>query len=330
MGRARVSVVGRARVRARAICAARPARSRAQYACVTDEDVTDDAPVCLIVNPSAGGGRAGRALDGVLCALEGHGLTVRAERTRDLEHARSLARRRRAGRNRRVPQRRRDDGAVADTLREIPGALLGVLPGGRGNDLARVLGIRRPRARVRDRSGGFARELDLGEVGGTAFVGIASAGFDSDANRIANEAPSRLGNLVYPYGALRALAGGAPRALPSRWNPTGRRPRVSVTRSSATASRRPTRGPTAGDAVRARCAARRRPARRDGDRARQQGQLPDKILPKVFRGTHVRSPRPLWRARVVEIAADRPFTLYADGDPIAELPARVRRVPAAP
>ena len=42
-------------------------------------------------------------------------------------------------------------------------------------------------------------------TGGRAFVGIASVGFDSDANRIANEAPAWLGGLVYAYGALRAL-----------------------------------------------------------------------------------------------------------------------------
>jgi diacylglycerol kinase family enzyme len=53
-------------------------------------------------------------------------------------------------------------------------------------------------------------------------------------------------------------------------------------------------------------------------------------LPKVFAGRHVQldSVR-CWRAREVEIAADRAFALYADGDPIAELPARVRAVPAA-
>ena len=35
------------------------------------------------------------------------------------------------------------------------------------------------------------------------------------------------------------------------------------------------------------------------------------------------------RARELRIAADRPFALYADGDPIAELPATVRTLPAA-
>ena len=34
-------------------------------------------------------------------------------------------------------------------------------------------------------------------------------------------------------------------------------------------------------------------------------------------------------AAEVEISADRPFTLYADGDPIAQLPARVRALPGA-
>ena len=47
--------------------------------------------VCLIVNPAAGGGRAGRAAPGVVDALRGHGLTVRREDTRDLDHARELA-----------------------------------------------------------------------------------------------------------------------------------------------------------------------------------------------------------------------------------------------
>ena len=35
------------------------------------------------------------------------------------------------------------------------------------------------------------------------------------------------------------------------------------------------------------------------------------------------------RGREVEISADRPFTMYADGDPIAELPVTVRVLPAA-
>src|SRR5690606_26019721 len=54
---------------------------------------------------------------------------------------------------------------------------------------------------------GVERPLDVGCLDeDRPFIGIASLGFDSEANRIANAAPARLGNLVYAYGALRALA----------------------------------------------------------------------------------------------------------------------------
>ena len=50
----------------------------------------------------------------------------------------------------------------------------------------------------------------------------------------------------------------------------------------------------------------------------------------MFKGAHVASPTStVLRAREVEISADRPFTMYADGDPIAELPVTVRALPGA-
>ena len=48
----------------------------------------------------------------------------------------------------------------------------------------------------------------------------------------------------------------------------------------------------------------------------------------MFKGTHVDEPGlHLLRGRSVTFQADRPFTAYADGDPIAELPATVDVVP---
>src|SRR5206468_2907791 len=92
-----------------------------------------------------------------------------------------------------------------------PGSVLGVLPGGRGNDFARVLGIPTATADACEViATGTPRSVDLGSVDGRVFACIASAGFDSDANRIANEAPSWLGGQVYAYGALRALAAWKP------------------------------------------------------------------------------------------------------------------------
>jgi diacylglycerol kinase family enzyme len=53
-------------------------------------------------------------------------------------------------------------------------------------------------------------------------------------------------------------------------------------------------------------------------------------LPRVFNGTHVELPYvEVLRGREVRVDADRPFTVYADGDPIGELPVVVRAVPAA-
>jgi diacylglycerol kinase family enzyme len=47
-------------------------------------------------------------------------------------------------------------------------------------------------------------------------------------------------------------------------------------------------------------------------------------LPSVFKGKHVENEEVnVRRGRVVEIDADRPFEVYADGDPLAKLPATV-------
>jgi diacylglycerol kinase family enzyme len=52
--------------------------------------------------------------------------------------------------------------------------------------------------------------------------------------------------------------------------------------------------------------------------------------PAVFTGAHVRLENvELLRGRTIEIAASRPFTMYADGDPIAELPLTVSVLPGA-
>ena len=50
----------------------------------------------------------------------------------------------------------------------------------------------------------------------------------------------------------------------------------------------------------------------------------------MFSGAHVKLPNvEVLRGAEVHIAASRPFTLYADGDPIAELPTTVRALPRA-
>jgi YegS/Rv2252/BmrU family lipid kinase len=308
------------------------------------------APVCLIVNPSAGGGKAGRVAPEVERALREHGLEVRRVDTRDLSHARELAEEgARAGETVVVLSGDGMVGVVADVLRGVPGAVLGVLPGGRGNDLARALNIPQdPIAACAVIADGVPRAMDLGEVGGQAeaeqkaapgklgtalavvhgqaFVGIASVGFDSEANRIANVAPAWLGNLVYAYGALRALASWRPARFEIELDPPGERLRFTAYTVGACNSK------TYGGGMRAAPDALLDDGLLDVVVLESLSKLKflTKVLPKVFKGTHVHLPSVhVFRAAEVEISADRPFTMYADGDPIGELPVRVRAVRGA-
>lgn len=302
------------------------------------------APICLLVNPSAGGGRAAKLAPQAERELRERGLAVRRADTQSIEHARELAlAAARAGESVVVLSGDGMIGAVAEALRELPGAVLGVLPGGRGNDLARALGVSQELSEAcATIAQGAVRAMDVGEVlaaggGGSdeasatgaparTFVGIASAGFDSDANRIANEAPSWLGSLVYAYGALRALAAWRPARFQIELDPPGER--RSFTGYSVGAANSRSYG--------------------GGMRAAPEALLDDgmlevivlervsklafltRILPRVFSGTHAQEPCVhCFKAREVLVEADRPFTMYADGDPIGELPLRVRAVQGA-
>jgi YegS/Rv2252/BmrU family lipid kinase len=294
------------------------------------------ARVCLLVNPSAGGGKAGRVLADVLKALEGHGLRVRSELTRDLDHARDLAHTAAiAGETVVCLSGDGMVGAVADVLREVPDAVLGVLPGGRGNDLARVIGIPfDPVAACATIAHGLARPMDLGLVSeersgasGRAFVGIASVGFDSDANRIANEAPPWLGGLVYAYGALRALISwrSARFEIELDGSPEARHSFTAYTVGAANSK-------TYGGGMRAAPEAMLDDGLLDVVVLESVSKLRflTRILPKVFSGKHVHEPGVhVFRVKEVSISADRPFTMYADGDPIGELPLRVSAVGGA-
>jgi YegS/Rv2252/BmrU family lipid kinase len=283
-------------------------------------------PISLIVNPSAGGGRAGRLLGEVEAALTALGLAHHTERTRSLEHATELGAAAAAAAETAVAFG--GDGliaAVAAGLRGTDG-VLGMLPGGRGNDLARVLGIPRdPAEACSVLATGVVRRLDLGLAGDRTFVGIASCGFDSEANRIANQTRLVKGNLVYAYGAIRALAGWRPAEFELTLD--GDRVHVLTGYSVGAANSKAYGG---------------------GMYAAPGAELDDglldivtcsdmpkwrfltSLLPKVFKGTHIDEPEvTVLRASEVTITADRPFTLYADGDPVAELPVTVRVLPGA-
>jgi YegS/Rv2252/BmrU family lipid kinase len=279
----------------------------------------------LIVNPAAGGGRAGRGLAGVEATLAEQGLEHHTECTQSLDHARELARA--AAAVDEVAVAFGGDGligAVAGALQGTDG-VLGVLPGGRGNDLARVLGIPLdPREACAVLATGRPRAVDLGEADGRTFIGIASCGFDSEANRIANETRLVRGNLVYSYGALRALLAWRPATFTLELDDAV--PEIMIGYTVAVANSKAYGGGMfmAPDA-----------SLDDGlldivTVAEMSKLRFGRGLPKVFKGEHVGNPEvAVRRARQVRVSSDRPFVMYADGDPIAALPVTVRALPGA-
>ena len=280
-----------------------------------------DRDLCLIVNPTAGAGRAAKLLGPVEAELRGMGLSFRVEKTTSMDHARECARRAVAA-GETVAAMGGDGltGAVAGELRDGAG-VLAVLPGGRGNDFARKLGIPADPVAACALLRGQERRIDLAVVDGRVYLGIMSAGLDSDANELANATRLRLGTWVYAYAALRALAAWKP----ARWTVTVDGSEHEFDGYSVAVSNSGVYG--------------------SGMYLVPDAQLDDGLLdvvlsedvpkrrclanlPKVFKGTHVDEPSLRFlKARKVSFHADRPFTAYADGDPIAELPATVEIVP---
>jgi YegS/Rv2252/BmrU family lipid kinase len=209
-------------------------------------------------------------------------------------------------------------GAVAAELCGTDG-VLGVLPGGRGNDFARKLGVPLDAAEAcAVLAAGAERTIDVAEVDGRGYLGILSAGLDSEVQAIVNSTRVPLDELVYVYGVLRALAGWRP----ARWDVEIDGVAGSFTGYSVAVANTGMFG--------------------GGMRLAPDAKLDDglldvvfildcpkrhllRVLPKVFNGTHVSDAAvQIVRGREITFRADRPFTAYADGDPLAELPATVR------
>jgi diacylglycerol kinase family enzyme len=174
-------------------------------------------PLTLLVNPAAGGGRTRELLPQVEAELDKRRIVFRVETTKTIEGA--IAGALRAADAGEIPVVMSGDGLLG----AIGGALagtetpMGIVPGGRGNDLARVLGIPTdPAGAIEILARGETRRIDVGEANGRRFLGIASAGFDSDANRIANETRRVKGSLVYAFGSpsSRVSSGCASPATP--------------------------------------------------------------------------------------------------------------------
>jgi len=113
----------------------------------------------VICNPAAAGGRGRRRLPAVVDELARRRVDHRVVSTRDIGHAREEARAAAAAGERVIAIG--GDGLLRPVAAELrdSGSSLAIVPGGRGNDLARVLGIPYPGGPLLDR---LAEEGDDG------------------------------------------------------------------------------------------------------------------------------------------------------------------------
>jgi YegS/Rv2252/BmrU family lipid kinase len=279
-------------------------------------------PLTLVVNPSSAGGKTLKLLPRIEAALDARRVVFRVERTRSLEHGAELALR--AVELGEVPVVVSGDGLLGAVGGAMAGSAtpLGLIPAGRGNDMARALGIpTEPEAAVAALLSGRPRVIDVGEANGKRFLGIASIGFDSECNRLANETHWLRGNLVYAYTMPRTLISWRP----ARFSIAVGEERKRISGYFVAVANNSVYGGGMYIAPDAKLD--------DGEfdvvSIGEGGKLRFLLgLRDVLKGAHLEKEEvSVFRAPRLELDASRPFPVYADGDHLTDLPVSLRVLP---
>lgn len=281
-------------------------------------------PLTLLVNPASAGGKSLKLLPRIEAALDARRAPFRVEKTRSLEHGVELALA--ATELGEVPVVVSGDGLMGAIGGAMAGsdAPLGLIPAGRGNDLARALGIPTdPEAAVETILAGHSRRIDVGEANGKRFLGIASVGFDSECNRLANETHFLHGNLVYAYSMPRTLIGWRTARFTIAVGEERKRLSgyfVAVANNSVY-----------GGGMWIAPEAEIDDGLFDVVAIEEVGKLRFLLgLRDVLKGSHLKKDEvSVFRAPRLQIDASRPFPVYADGDHLTDLPVSLRVLPSA-
>ncbi len=189
--------------------------------------MSPDAPtITLVVNPTAGRGKAGKLLPGVVrellqrvpaASLRVHQAASYGEaRMRCIAAVESARPHAIAGRHDCLVVMG-GDGMMHLGLNAAGGSAvpLGLIPAGTGNDFCRGVGVPgKPLPAAKVVAAGDTKRIDLTRVQGQLvdgssrrFVGsVVSTGYDARVNRRANAMTTSLGSLGYAYSALTELA----------------------------------------------------------------------------------------------------------------------------
>jgi diacylglycerol kinase (ATP) len=291
---------------------------------------TASANVALIVNPTAGKGRAAKLVASVTGRLRQAGANVSILIGHDADDALALARKAVAESVDAVVALG-GDGMVHLALNAVAGTdtPLGIVPAGTGNDLAATLKLptKDPLAAaalIADRlTNDTAWPMDAVRVGDKWFGCVLGAGFDSRVNDRANTMSWPRGRMRYNIAILAEL--GVFKPLPFRITMDDGEPWETEAMLVAVGN---AKSYGAGMLV---CP--------DADLTDGLVDItvlgpvskPEflKTFPKVFKGTHVTHPAvTMRRARLVTVEAEG-VTAYADGEFLADLPITCECVPGA-
>ena len=282
-----------------------------------------------VVNPTAGGSTSAAALLAVARLLREAGAELQTEYSRSLAHAQELARQ--AGSRGRVVLAVGGDGMAGGIGGALSGtgAVLGLVPAGRGNDFARALELpTAPSELAEVLLHHEPRAVDTIEVESavhdrTVVLGSVYAGVDALANRHANHAKLLRGAASYYAGGLRAV---------TTWRPA--RYRVTVDGKEHLHTGYTVVAANSGYYGSGRLIA---PDARVDDGLLDVVMISEAprrlffaLMNELKTGSHVNRPQVrILRGREITISADREVPYGADGEVEAVLPVTVRVLPGA-
>ncbi|WP_209324544.1 diacylglycerol/lipid kinase family protein [Brevibacterium renqingii] len=288
----------------------------------------DPTAVVVILNPAARDGAVLRRIEPLRAAFAAHGLEAALITSDSEDHAGELAAEF-AAQGAPVVVALGGDGMARSVAAGLLGTrtALGIIAGGRGNDLIGKLGIPKGiEAAVSVIAEGRDRVIDVLDLDGKVSLGNVCLGLDSAVQRHANAAKCVKGRWVYLYGIVRAIL--PPECIDLELTVDGERTAF--------------RGYTAGFANSGRYGGglRLSPTAALDDGLIDIVLLKDVALPRLAAelvafssGKHDRHPHiHFGRAREVHISTPEgadPIEIVADGDAVARTPATLRVRPAS-
>ena len=273
-----------------------------------------------LVNPISGGGKAAEKWAPLAARISDAGADVRVELTRSRDHGVEAARA--AAADGRVVVAVGGDGLVRDVAEGVVagGGVMGIVPAGRGNDLARALGFPSDVTALSELlMHGTAAPCDVIELGTNHIVvGNVYCGLDSVSNAIINRNRWLPPKVIYRLAPVRAIVTWkAPRfTLTLDGSPLTVDAHMVVIGNSGAYGHGLNIVPSAriDDGVLDVLVVRKGPKRAVAS-----------FMRDAQRGTHVARPEvSVHTAREITIAADRPVPVCGDGEELASLPVTAR------